>query len=568
MYEPFFGLDNSPFGLTPDPRFLFRSRGHHDILATLLYGVTTSKGIMLLIGDVGTGKTTLCRALLRDLPEQAESVLILNPHLSGAELIGAILDDLGLARPGSTSKGELMTVLGQHLLATGAAGKTVVVLVDEAQQMSPESLEQIRLLSTLEAPGRKLLQIVLAGQPELEAKLARPELRQLDQRIALRCRLGPLSPAETARYVEHRLRTAGLGGSLPFTRAAIARVHRHSGGVPRVINLVCDRALAAAFAARSRQVEIDTVKVAMRSLRGASRSSARARPVASLAMAAGAVVALVGLIVGAQPWWQSARPIAAPPSGIAATVTRAPAAAATPSAPLPTPALSVVPVSAPATGLASPPPVAPPAEPQRRLLADLIALWSSQPLPPAVVAAWPAGADGMPDVATIGARYELAATRLIEPTAQELRAVGLPALLRMQPGRDGTVLLLRRVGGETATLRDASGREIVWPFSELTARLTGVEAWLLWRNLDGLPIHPGPPMTPAVAMAIGLRLHKLGHLALPLPQGTDARLEQGISAFQRSVGLADDGVMGPRTTLALSRVVAGRLAPTILEASR
>src|SRR3989442_1009077 len=262
MYEPFFGLDSSPFGLTPDPRFLFRSRVHHEILSLLLYGVTTSKGVMLLLGDVGTGKTTLCRALLRELPAEAESVLLLNPHLSETELVGAILDDLGLERRGKT-RGELMTVLSQHLLAAGGQGKTVVVVVDEAQHMSMEALEQARILSTLEAPDRKLLQIVLAGQPELEAKLVRPELRQLNQRIGIRCRLRPLAERETFRYVEHRLRAAGLGGSLPFTWAATARIHRYSGGVAPGINLLFDRALSTAFAGRQRNRDGDTVKAAI-----------------------------------------------------------------------------------------------------------------------------------------------------------------------------------------------------------------------------------------------------------------------------------------------------------------
>src|SRR3989441_5707900 len=299
MSEPFFGLDSSPFGLTPDPRFLFRSRVHHEILSLLLYGVTTSKGVMLLLGDVGTGKTTLCRALLRELPAEAESVLLLNPHLSETELIGAILDDLGLERRRST-RGELMTVLSQHLLAAGGEGKTVVVVVDEAQHMSVAALEQVRILSTLEAPDRKLLQIVLAGQPELEAKLARPDLRQLNQRVGVRCRLRPLAERETFRYVEHRLRAAGLGGSLPFTWGATARVHGYSRGVPRVINLVCDRALSTAFAGRKRNVEVDTVKAAIRSVEG--RPLTRwARRVA----AAVAVVAAIGTTLGLQWTWRS-----------------------------------------------------------------------------------------------------------------------------------------------------------------------------------------------------------------------------------------------------------------------
>src|SRR5207237_6305310 len=165
MYSKFFSLEASPFVLTPDPRFLFRSRGHHDILASLLYGITSQKGIMALIGDVGTGKTTLSRALLQELPKDVQSALILNPQLSDTELLGAILDDLGLERRGAT-KGELMTVLGDHLLAAGSAGRTVVVILDEAQQMSIEALEQIRILSNLEKTSRELLTSVLARQPQ------------------------------------------------------------------------------------------------------------------------------------------------------------------------------------------------------------------------------------------------------------------------------------------------------------------------------------------------------------------------------------------------------------------
>src|SRR5215813_4679247 len=267
MYEAFFCLEDSPFVLTPDPRFLLRSKSHHEILSSLLYGITSQKGLMALIGDVGTGKTTLCRALLRELPPDVQSALVLNPHLSDVELLGTILDDLGLERRGAT-KGELMTTLNQHLLAAGGEGKTVVVILDEAQQMSDGALEQIRILSTLETATRKLLQIVLVGQPELEEKLQRYELRQLDQRIGIRCYLRPLSKKETLRYIEHRLRIAGLPGALPFARGALMRVYAYSRGIPRVINLICDRALTAAFGARAREVSPALVKAAIRNLEG------------------------------------------------------------------------------------------------------------------------------------------------------------------------------------------------------------------------------------------------------------------------------------------------------------
>ena len=565
MYEPFFGLDSSPFGLTPDPRFLFRSRVHHEILSLLLYGVTTSKGVMLLLGDVGTGKTTLCRALLRELPAEAESVLLLNPHLSETELVGAILDDLGLERRGKT-RGELMTVLSQHLLAAGGQGKTVVVVVDEAQHMSVEALEQARILSTLEAPDRKLLQIVLAGQPELEAKLVRPELRQLNQRIGIRCRLRPLAERETFRYVEHRLRAAGLGGSLPFTWAATARIHRYSGGVPRVINLVCDRALSTAFAGRQRNVDVDTVKAAIRSLEG---RPPLARRVGRIAVAAVVVVAVVGAALGLgwtwRPGWfvprasNSALAAAVPP----AAPTPAPAAAPTPA---PAPALTPEPRSAPVTATVAAPAPSRPAislPPSRRLLGELIALWTLQSPPPSAMAGWPALADGDVDIVGVADRYQLAATRLPRITAGELRAIGLPALLELNGAQEPSVLLVRRIAGNTVTLVDGTGTELRRQLGELDSTLAGAEAWVLWRNLDQLGTDGVRPMTPDTVLTVALRLHKLGHLEMPLPHLYDARFAQAVQAFQRSTGLPADGILGPRTTLALSRVVAGAIAPSI-----
>src|SRR5438034_1287136 len=506
MYEPFFGLDSSPFGLTPDPRFLFRSRVHHEILSLLLYGVTTSKGVMLLLGDVGTGKTTLCRALLRELPAEAESVLLLNPHLSETELVGAILDDLGLERRGKT-RGELMTVLSQHLLAAGGQGKSVLVVVDEAQHMSVEALEQVRLLSTLEAPDRKLLQIVLAGQPELEAKLVRAELRQLNQRIGIRCRLRPLAERETFRYVEHRLRAAGLGGSLPFTWAATARIHRYSGGVPRVINLVCDRALSTAFAGRQRNVDVDTVKAAIRSLEG---HPPLARRVGRIAVAAVVVVAVVGAALGLGWTWR-------PGWFVPRASNSALAAAVPPAAPTPAPA----------------------------------------------AAPTPALADGDVDTVGVADRYQLAATRLPRISAGALRAIGLPALLELNGAQEPSVLLVRRIAGDTVTLVDGTGTELRRQLGELDSTLAGAEAWVLWRNLDQLGTDGVRPMTPDTVLIVALRLHKLGHLEMPLPHLYDARFAQAVRAFQQSTGLPADGILGPRTTLALSRVVAGAIAPSI-----
>src|SRR2546426_547111 len=536
MYEPFFGLDRSPFGLTPDPRFLFRSRVHHEILSSLLYGVTTGKGVMLLLGEVGTGKTTLCRALLRELPAEAQSVLLLNPHLSETELVGAILDDLGLERRGST-RGQLITVLSQHLLAAGGEGKSVVIIVDEAQHMSVEALEQVRILSTLEAPDRKLLQSVRAGQPELEAKLARPELRQLRQRIAVRSHLRPLAERETFRYVEHRLRAAGLGGSLPFTWAATARVHRYSGGVPRVINLVCDRSLNAAFASRRRNVDVGTVKAAIRSLEG---RPTLARWVKGVAVAAVAVVAVVGTTLGLQQTWRSGWFVPRTSNSVLAVA--APAAAPAPP-----------PSSAPVTATVATPAIPPPAaslHPRERLLAELIALWTLQSPPPSDIAEWPALADGIVDIARVADRYQLTATRLPHITAVELRAIGLPALLELDGAQGPKVLLLRHIAGDTVTLVDGTGTELRRQLGEFDSDLASAEAWVLWLNLDQLPVNGAPPMTPTTVVALALRLHRLGHLTMPLPELYDARLAEAVRAFHASTGLAAGGLVGPPEALA------------------
>ena len=560
MYEAFFSLDDAPFVLTPDPRFLLRSKGHHEILSSLLYGVTSQKGLMALIGDVGTGKTMLCRALLRELPPDVQSALVLNPHLSDIELVGTILDDLGIERRGVT-KGELMTTLNQHLLAAGEAGKTVVVVLDEAQQMSAEALEQIRILSTLETATRKLLQIVLVGQPELEDKLRRHELRQLDQRIGIRCYLAPLAKKETARYVEHRLRVAGLPGALPFSRAALAGVHRWSGGVPRVINLLCDRALMAAFSARAHEVTPALVRTAARNLEGRSGRRRRALapqwPVLRRLVTAAGLAGLAVLVGVTAVFVFSGRSIPGAPAGAAALLS-APSERVPPiepPAPAPTlPGTAVVPAVS-----ASPRPV----DPVRGLLAQLLRLWGvTDDLSALTVAAWPSGPEGALDVAAVAARYHLAATFLSDATVGELRAVGLPALIGLEERGSRQPYLLRRLEGDTATVLSPTGEARRIGLDRLEPAWTRA-AWVVWRNVDLLPTDPAGQMTPTIVATVALRLSKLGFLPGATPVEAGARLDQGVRVFQRSAGLPEDGIMGPRTTLALARATAGPFGPTL-----
>ena len=248
MYASFFGLNEKPFSITPDPRFLFLSERHAEALAHLVYGINEAGGFIQLTGEVGTGKTTVVRSLLAQAPKHAEIALILNPRMTPAEFLLAICEELGI-HVESRSEGslkDLVDLLSQHLLKAHAEGKRIVLVVDEAQNLGPDVLEQVRLLTNLETETQKLLQIILIGQPELRELLARTELRQLAQRITGRYHLDPLSGDETAAYVRHRLRVAGATREV-FSNWGLREVRRLSGGVPRLINIICDRALLGAF---------------------------------------------------------------------------------------------------------------------------------------------------------------------------------------------------------------------------------------------------------------------------------------------------------------------------------
>jgi general secretion pathway protein A len=261
MYTSFFGLTEKPFAITPDPRYLYLSERHAEALAHLLYGVNESGGFVQLTGEVGTGKTTVVRTLLSRLPQHADVAVILNPRISPAEFLLTICEELGvvIAAADRGSVKQMVDALNRHLLEAYSAGRRVIIVVDEAQNLSAQVLEQVRLLTNLETPTQKLLQIILIGQPELRVLLERTDLRQLAQRITGRYHLSPLTRAETKAYVRHRLRVAGVTGDV-FTAGALAAVHRVAAGIPRVINVCCDRALLGAYTRESRRVTAALVR--------------------------------------------------------------------------------------------------------------------------------------------------------------------------------------------------------------------------------------------------------------------------------------------------------------------
>ncbi|HVM50424.1 MAG TPA: AAA family ATPase, partial [Candidatus Acidoferrum sp.] len=267
VYLEFYGLTEPPFDITPNPRFLFYSAKHREAFNHLLYGIRERKGFVQMTGEVGAGKTTLCRAMLEQLDGQYATALILNPIMSPDELMKAVAVEFGLSVKGM-DRLDTLGAINQFLLKQVEGGKDAVLIIDEAQDLTDELLEQVRLLSNLETDNRKLLQIVLLGQPELRARLNNHRLRQLRQRITVRYHLLPLTRHEVARYVQHRLHVSGGNGTPYFTRPALWRVHRYSQGIPRLVNAVCDKALLAGYVQNSETIGFGMVGRAIRELEG------------------------------------------------------------------------------------------------------------------------------------------------------------------------------------------------------------------------------------------------------------------------------------------------------------
>jgi general secretion pathway protein A len=295
MYSKFFGLNEKPFAITPDPRYLFMSEQHSEALAHLVYGISESGGFIQLTGEVGTGKTTLVRTLLGRLPAEVDVALILNPQLTALEFLTAICEELGTPPPEDKSSAKsLVDTLNRHLLAAHARGRRTILLVDEAQNLSPEVLEQLRLLTNLETAKQKLLQVILIAQPELREILARENLRQLEQRVTGRYHLEPLSREESGKYIDHRLKVAGALGEI-FDDAAKQEVFNLSGGVPRLINVICDRAMLGAYSRETRKIGKRLVERAAAEVSGQRFASGMLRWAVPVLGVAGAGIIALGV---------------------------------------------------------------------------------------------------------------------------------------------------------------------------------------------------------------------------------------------------------------------------------
>jgi general secretion pathway protein A len=545
MYLSHFGLREPPFSIAPDPRFLYMSGRHREALAHLIYGVGEHGGFVQLTGEVGTGKTSVCRCLLEQLPPHVNLALVFNPRLSPVELLATVCDELRIPYPaGTTSAKELVDRLQRHLLEAHASGRRTVLIIDEAQNLAPEVLEEVRLLTNLETTREKLLQVILIGQPELAAILEQPKLRQLAQRVTARYHLEPLSRQETLAYIRHRLAVAGRGRAV-FTPAALGALYRRSRGIPRIINAIADRALLGAYTRERAQVDAATVRRAAAEVLGEApriwwHRWARGAAAAALAVALGAL-GLVLLAPGQIARMDGAGESAVPPP----IVSPSPSLAGGPmpaSAPVPT-------QTGPAPRLADV--LRDPGVPASKgdALVVLQALWGV-----------PAGG-GRPDCERPppGALECLAAVG----DWQKLRRLDLPAALELAaPGGERRYGVLTALTPSEATLR--FGDRVV------TALLAEVEAvWdggflLLWRPPPGeLPVRRGArgPAVDWLRQRMG-RADGAGEAVVP-GQAYDQPLVERVTTFHQARALEPDGVVGRETAIVLRRAEWGPEVPRL-----
>jgi general secretion pathway protein A len=536
MYLDYYGFTEKPFTLTPNPRFIFFSPIHKEAFALLLYGINNRSGFMELIGEVGTGKTTVLRTLLSQLDDETcRTALVLNPPPAATDLLRAINHEFGISAE-SGNIAELLGELNRYLLRENTAGRTVVLIIDEAQTLAPEVLEQVRLISNLETDTDKLIQIVLAGQPELATLLERQELRQLNQRIALRYRMKPLGGDDTRAYIEHRLDMAGAGRKASFTPWSLRLIYRYTRGTPRLINMLCDRALLIGYTENSRKI---TGRIATLAWRDITLKDLRLSPALLLGCAAAIIVPLVvvlsGLSVQTPP---SLRNLAVTPSSA-----REKAALANGT----TAAAGVDPASL-----------------KKVILAEL-AIRSGEKSAilafNAVTARWHASSvtrlsDHRPLAGQLdgeAARRNLVMTPFVG-SLDDLIRLGLPALIPLTAPDNGEDSFIAMTGVRNTRLEISPSLVGRTSFSRAEfIPLWPGKAYFIWRNYDGIP--------PALVKgARGARVRKLqalmkkaGSPGLAVDGIYETGTVKAIQAFQASQGLPTTGTLDPITLLLLYR---------------
>jgi general secretion pathway protein A len=542
MYTPFFGLNEKPFSITPDPRYLFMSERHGEALAHLVYGVTESGGFIQLTGEVGTGKTTLCRSLLLNrMPSNADVAVVLNPQLSAPEFLEAICEELGMAVP--QPKGSikaLIDALNRHLLEAHAEGRRTILVVDEAQNLAPDVLEEVRLLTNLETSKQKLLQIILIGQPELRELLARNDLRQLAQRITGRYHLEPLTREETNQYIEHRLKVAGALGEV-FDAGAKRVIFRISQGVPRLINVICDRALLGAYSQGRRQVNARLVRRAAKEITGEPELNTHWK------WAVPAISTTAIILVAAGLWAEF---------GQRESVTPEPLAAAAVSAPEPEPAMIAKSVI-----IAEPEPETT-LEDQLELASELTRETSALTV---LFKIWNIDLDGVNVPACAHAESIGFSCLRNRSSWSGLRQLNRPTILELvDRSGDTHHVVLTSIEGQRAEL--SIGGVVVSHPNNVVADMWFGDYQLLWQPPNGSAVSllPGTRDRNVVWLRESLASIDERYRAEPLDSDTyDQALAAQVREFQRDQRLEVDGLAGQQTQIIINSLLEPDNAPRL-----
>jgi general secretion pathway protein A len=535
MYAAYFGLTERPFSLAPDPRYLYLSDAHREALAHLLYGIGEGGSFVQLTGEVGTGKTTVCRALLEQLPTDVDVAMIFNPRLTSVELLAAVCDELRVPYPaGTTSLKVLVDALSQALLDAHARGRRTVLIIDEAQNLSARVLEEVRLLTNLETTTQKLLQVVLIGQPELADLLARRNLRQLSQRVTARYHLRPFSEVESQRYVQHRMEVAGQKQPI-FTKQAMRAAHRLSRGIPRLLNTICDRALLGAYATGQTRVKEAVVRRAAREVLGARRGRRW------VAATAAAVLVVVGSTIGLVATG-GLRSLGA------WAFARAEKAAPAPEAPAPV-----------VEGRRAPEPTLAAILDDPSLTADRASAFVN------LYALW--GLDARGANADRGCEIGRAAglrCLIRVGTWTVLRRLNLPAILELTTpdGRKHSVLLAS-LDGDRATLQ-IGARRVTLAASEVERFWDGPFV-MIWKSPVTGPVPLQPGMLGRDVAWLRQRLGALDGqpITAKANQTYDEELKRKVAVFQQGEALLPDGIAGEETLVRLAATAPGANGPSL-----
>jgi general secretion pathway protein A len=533
MYKEYFGLKENPFSIAPDPHYFYMSGGHREALAHLVYGVNSDGGFVLLTGEVGTGKTTVCRCLLDQLPENTDIAFIVNPKLTAEELLATICDEFGVRYPeNNRSIKVFVSAINDYLLEAHGKGHRAVLIIDEAQNLSVEVLEQIRLLTNLETSQRKLLQIIMLGQPELREMLLQPQLRQLSQRITARYHLGPLSHQEIPVYVNHRLSVAGLVRGELFPPAILRALGRLTGGVPRLINVICDRALLGTYIQGKPRVDRKTLMTAVQEVSGRPAHQRKRRRVYQGIAAGFVLVICVSLALTFLP--RNMKPLPATPAKTAPETPKA---------------------EEKIDNVVPPPPEKPdnpnPANTRDAAYQALFKKWKIDYSPA--------------DSRSVCDQALAQGLRCIEGKANliTLPQMNKPAVLKLLDGNGREYYtVLASLHGGTATLATSNGMKAV-EYKDLGPQWRG-DYLLLWRMPPEYREKMRPGGRGALVAWIEKQLATVQGRAIEAGRTRiyDDEMVRQVQEFQEAAGLQPDGIVGPVTVMRLS-AAAGDGTPTL-----